>query len=169
MRSHSLRSQTVAAEVTRLKSPYKALSNLDQSLVTSAATILILAFGLCISAHAAQPGSASLRQRTLMDADWRFHRGEVTSSNEVLSASYDGEGSWERVQLPHDYQLDSKYEPPDPLPEPGGSGRVSDARRRGYLPVEVAWYRKHFSIPESDKGKILQLEFGGISATARSG
>ena len=115
-----------------------------------------MVFGFFTSLHAATP--ASLRQRTLMDADWRFHRGEVASSNEVLSTSYDGEGSWERVQLPHDYQLDGKYE----QPEVKNPGRFTDARRRGYLPVEVAWYRKHFSIPESDKGKILQLEFGGI-------
>ena len=116
-----------------------------------------MVFGFFPSSHAAQPGNASLRQRTLMDADWRFHRGEVTSSNQVLSATYDGEGSWERARLPHDYQLDGKYEP-----DPGSQGKVTEARRRGYLPVEAAWYRKHFSIPESDQGKILQLEFGGI-------
>jgi hypothetical protein len=68
------------------------------------------------------------------------------------------------VQLPHDYQLDGKYEP-----EPAGTGKTTDSRRRGYLPVEVGWYRKHFSIRETDYGKILQLELGVFSATARSG
>ena len=121
-----------------------------------------MVFGFATSSPAATFGSASLRQRILMDADWRFHRGEVASSNEVISAIYDGEGSWERVQLPHDYQLDSKYEPPEPPSDPARPGKVTDARRRGYLPTEVAWYRRHFSIPESDKRKILQLEFGGI-------
>jgi beta-galactosidase len=37
-----------------------------------------------------------------------------------------------------------------------------DVRSHGYLPLEVAWYRKHLFIPQSDQGKILQLEFGGI-------
>jgi beta-galactosidase len=114
-------------------------------------------FGSFHSWPAAKPASASLRQRTLLDADWKFHRGEVASSNEVIVTSYAGEASWEPVQLPHDYQLDGKYEP-----ETAGTGKTTDSRRRGYLPVEVGWYRKHFSIPESDKGKILQLEFGAI-------
>ena len=118
---------------------------------------MVFGFFLCASLHAANPGSESLRRRTLIDADWRFHRGDVTSSNEVIAIDFDGERTWERVQLPHDYQLDGKYEP-----DPPGTTRTTDSRRRGYLPVEVAWYRKHFSIPESDEGKILQLEFGGI-------
>src|ERR1051326_2034002 len=118
---------------------------------------MVFGFFLCASLHAANPGSESLRRRTLIDADWRFHRGDVTSSNEGIAIDFDGERTWERVQLPHDYQLDGKYEP-----DPPGTTRTTDSRRRGYLPVEVAWYRKHFSIPESDEGKILQLEFGGI-------
>ena len=35
-------------------------------------------------------------------------------------------------------------------------------RSHGYLPVQVAWYRKHFSIPQADQGKILHLEFDGV-------
>jgi beta-galactosidase len=118
--------------------------------------VTALGFFFCVSLHAA-PNSEGLRQRTLIDADWRFHRGEVTSSNEVIATSFEAEKSWERVQLPHDYQLDGKYEP-----DPQGTTKTTDSRRRGYLPVEVGWYRKHFFVPESDQGKILQLEFGGI-------
>jgi len=116
-----------------------------------------IVLGFSPSTRAAQPRGATLRQRTLIDADWRFHRGDVESSNQVIATSFDDERSWERVQLPHDYQLDGKYEP-----DPAGTTKTTDARRRGYLPVEVAWYRKHFLISESDQGKILQLEFGGI-------
>jgi beta-galactosidase len=123
------------------------------STITACVTVFVCF--CCASAQAA--AGSTLRQRTLLDADWRFHRGDVASSNEVISASFDREGTWERVQLPHDYQLDGKYEP-----DPPGTTRTTDSRRRGYLPVEVAWYRKHFFIPESDRGKILQLEFGGI-------
>src|SRR5689334_13734668 len=123
------------------------------SMIMACAIVL----GFSPSTRAAQPRGATLRQRTLIDADWRFHRGDVESSNQVIATSFDDERSWERVQLPHDYQLDGKYEP-----DPAGTTKTTDARRRGYLPVEVAWYRKHFLISESDQGKILQLEFGGI-------
>jgi beta-galactosidase len=112
--------------------------------------------GLAACAMARAPQSTPLRLRTLIDADWKFYRGDVSSTNEVISASYD-DGKWQRVQLPHDYQLDGDYEP-----ELGHPAKITDARRRGYLPVTVAWYRKHFFIPQSDQGKVLRLEFGGV-------
>jgi beta-galactosidase len=133
-----------------------------RSLTAILARAAVLSLFSGASLPAAEAESASLRQRTLLDADWRFHRGEVTSSNQVISTSYADEAAWERVQLPHDYQLDGKYER-----EPVRSEKVSDSRRRGYLPVEVAWYRKHFFIPKSDQGKILQLEFGGVFRDSR--
>src|ERR1043166_1608895 len=92
--------------------------------------------------------TSSLRHRTLIDADWRFYPGELASSNQVVASTYD-DMSWQQVQLPHDYGLDGKYDP-------------TNSRMRGYLPIDVAWYRKRFSIPKSDEGKSLQLEFGGI-------
>jgi beta-galactosidase len=95
--------------------------------------------------------SAKLRQRTLLDANWMFHRGDVSSSNEVISVNYN-DTQWQRVQVPHDYVLDGNYQ--------FSSNR--DDRNHGYLPREVAWYRKHFVIPSSDRDKILQLKFGGI-------
>jgi beta-galactosidase len=95
----------------------------------------------------AKPG---LRQRTLLDADWRFHQGEVLSSNEVVSANYD-DGQWQRVHLPHDYVLDSS-----------GHYSSTNDRSHGYLPVQMAWYRKPFFIPQADAGKALRLEFDGV-------
>src|SRR5262249_60184233 len=110
----------------------------------------LLVFGVSGAAKltAKDAESGSVRQRTLIDQDWRFYLGEVTSSNQVIAKSYD-DAQWQQVQLPHDYGLDGKYDP-------------TNLRQRGYLPVDVAWYRKHFSIRKSDEGKILQLEFGGI-------
>jgi beta-galactosidase len=98
----------------------------------------------------AMPGNATLRQRTLLDADWMFHPGDVLSRDQVIATSHD-DRQWQRVQVPHDYVLD-------------GAGNYSSTndRSHGYLPVQVAWYRKHFSIPQADQGKILHLEFDGV-------
>ena len=83
----------------------------------------------------------------LLDADWLFHRGDVSTSNEVLSASFD-DRQWQRIQLPHDYVLDGTYD------------RANDPKH-GYLPVVVGWYRKHLFISESARGRILRLDFDG--------
>jgi beta-galactosidase len=111
------------------------------------AGVAILGLSSC-SSWAVKTSGATLRQRTLLDADWKFHRGDVSSNDQPSTASYE-DGQWQRVDLPHDYVLDGRYS-------------TNNARNHGYLPFEVAWYRKHFFIPESDRGKVLQLEFGGV-------
>jgi beta-galactosidase len=75
----------------------------------------------------------------------------VASSNQVIATSCD-DRQWQRVHLPHDYVLDG-----------AGKGYSSaNDRSHGYLPVQMAWYRKHFVIPQSDEGKILRLQFDGV-------
>jgi beta-galactosidase len=98
-----------------------------------------------------QPAYSALPGRTLLDADWRFHRGDVSDSNEVISAQFD-DAAWQKVHLPHDYVLDGTY----------ANSTNGMVRSHGYLPYPVGWYRKDFFIPESDQGKILRLDFGGI-------
>ena len=90
----------------------------------------------------------TLRQCDLLDADWLFHRGDVTDSNAVAAAEFD-DSQWRPVHLPHDYGLDATYNP-------------TNTRSQGYLPFTVAWYRKHLSIPASDSGKVLRLDFDGV-------
>ena len=97
-----------------------------------------------------QFGAPGNRQ-TLIDADWLFHRGDVSSREQVVAAGYD-DSAWQTVQLPHDYVLDGKYAYSDD----------KDVRNHAYLPLEVAWYRKHLVIPASAQGKILRLDFDGI-------
>jgi beta-galactosidase len=119
-------------------------------LVGVAATGLSSCSSQAVEPDDTMPANAALRQRTLLDADWLFHPGDVPSSNEVVSTSCD-DRQWQSVHLPHDYVLD-------------GSGNYSSTndRNHGYLPVQMAWYRKHFIIPQSDEGKILRLEFDGV-------
>ncbi|MGA7873414.1 MAG: sugar-binding domain-containing protein, partial [Candidatus Binatus sp.] len=111
------------------------------------ACTMVIGLSSC-STWSVKTDGASLRQRTLLDADWMFHRGDVSSHEQASSTGYD-DRAWQDVQLPHDYVLDGSYS-------------STNEEKHGYLPLEVAWYRKHFFIPQSDADKILQLEFGGI-------
>ena len=95
-------------------------------------------------------GNAALRQQTLLDADWPFHRGDVVSSNEVISASYD-DRQWQRVHLPHDYVLDGAELQGPPMPE-------TTATCRSTWPGIAST----FSFPNPTQGKILQLDFDGV-------
>jgi beta-galactosidase len=88
----------------------------------------------------------TLRQRTLLDAGWYCVPFDVTATNQK-GGTYDG--PWMPVNLPDDYVLRGDYD------------RTNDAKH-GYLPVAVGFYRKAFIIPESDRGKILRLDFDGV-------
>lgn len=113
-----------------------ALTSAAATLITSCAT----------PQHAG--GAVALHQRTLLDADWFFHRGDVDDSNAVIAANFD-DHQWQPIHLPHDYILDGAYDP-------------TNARNHGYLAFMPAWYRKHLTIPALDQGKLLRLDFDGV-------
>jgi len=113
--------------------------------ILAGVTMMLLS---CSSLKASGETSNTLRARTLLDADWFFHRGDVDDSNAVVAANFD-ERQWQSVHLPHDYVLDETY-------------NQTNERSHGYLPFKVGWYRKHVAIPAADAGKVLRLDFDGV-------
>ena len=134
---------------------YDQSTRIFRGLGTILGSIAVIGLSSCSTAtvnHAEAPATAtSLRQQTLLDADWLFHRGDVSATNQAVSTSYD-DAQWQRIQLPHDYVPDGKYE----------FSEDKDKRNHAYLPLVVGWYRKHLFIPASDRDKILRLDFDGI-------
>jgi beta-galactosidase len=107
------------------------------------------------SAPSEAPTSATgtTRQRTLLDTNWQFHLGDLPQSEAIAPANDDSQ--WQQVDVPHDYVLDGKY---TDLPDSADK----QYRSHAYLPYRPAWYRKHFTIPASDAGKVLRLDFDGV-------
>jgi beta-galactosidase len=66
-----------------------------------------------------------------------------------LSKPEMSDASWRTVHLPHDYVLESAFTP------------QGDASHGSLIPTP-AWYRKTFTLPASDKGKALWLNFDGV-------
>jgi beta-galactosidase len=102
---------------------------------------------------------ATARKITLLDSDWRFHRGDLPgvllSTNQprfipavLLSSSYD-DSSWQWINVPHDYAVEGTFDP-------------KAENQHACLPVEPGWYRKTITIPASDEGRRLWLEFDGV-------
>ncbi len=92
-----------------------------------------------------------LRIETSLDADWRFHLGDVDSPDQVIAGDYD-DSQWQHINVPHDYVLGGTF----------SDSKNKDIRSHGYLTYKPAWYRKHFSVPASDAGKVLRLDFDGV-------
>ena len=55
---------------------------------------------------------------------------------------------WRTVHLPHDYVVEGKFDP------------TGDASHGSLIPTS-AWYRKTFTLPKSDAGKAIWIDFDG--------
>ena len=116
-------------------------------------TITVIAF----LAFAGQSGRAAVvptRERLSFNADWRFQKGEESSTNAEQRADFD-DHSWRQLNLPHDWGIEGPFN----QDYPGETGK---------LPWwGVAWYRKHFAVPAADKGRRYYLDIDGAMSHAQ--
>lgn len=121
-----------------------------------------------------------MRETVSLDRGWLFHRGEIeqkrpSSKGPIYSSAKTvrmrwgpaaveyadrpddyrpgiefGCDRWVPVDLPHDYVIEGPFD-------------SEENSALGYLRYENAWYRRHFSLPEEDRGKRITLYFEGVS------
>jgi beta-galactosidase len=89
----------------------------------------------------------SPRQRQLIGFDWKFKQSDADNAQNV---GYD-DSQWQSVNLPHDWSIFGPFD-----------RNAASGRGGGFLPTGIGWYRKILNIPDSDKGKQISLEFGGV-------
>lgn len=124
------------------------------------------------------------RERLLLDPQWRFCRGDFTFpaghtgwtkagnfSFGPMDPRFD-DGKWRVVSLPHDFIVEGDFI--NRLEVAGENHGIAGLAANqsmhafhGSLPPGVGWYRKCFSVPETDVGRRLVLEFDGIARHAR--
>lgn len=78
---------------------------------------------------------------------WTFHLGDIPGAEKV---GFD-DSKWRVLNVPHDWSIEQPYDPH----MPGGSSV-------GYLPGGIGWYRKNFTLPESDRGQEIAIDFDGV-------
>ena len=114
-----------------------------------AATLLLLS-----AAGAAAAASSEIKigadRRIRIDDNWRFFKGEADGAEQTAFS----DAAWRALDLPHDWAIegpfDRKFSPHD-----------------GGLPFfGVAWYRKHFTVPASAKGKYFSVQFDGAMSNS---
>jgi beta-galactosidase len=88
-------------------------------------------------------------QRTIADFDkgWHFHLGDVSDAQKPAFADAD----WRTLNLPHDWSIEGTFSKDNPASPEGGA-----------LPGGIGWYRKTFTVPAADKGKLLYIDFDGV-------
>ncbi len=100
-------------------------------------------------------GGAELKignsRRISLDDGWRFLKGDAAGAERP---AFD-DSAWRPVGLPHDWAIEGPF---DPKYNPHDGG----------LPFfGTGWYRKHFALPASAKGKYFSIEFDGAMSNAR--
>lgn len=130
---------------------------------------LLLVSGLVFPAVAQTP-----RERLDIDKGWRFAYGHADEAQSdfgyglrpffFAKAGY-GDGpanpdfsdvSWRKVDLPHDWAVEL------PFDQRGSANHGSKAIGHPFPENSVGWYRKTLTIPASDKGRRISLEFDGV-------
>jgi beta-galactosidase len=109
-----------------------------------AARTILLVFALPVATSGLR---AQEQHRILFDADWSFI---LDSTHNYAEPAVD-DGSWRKLSLPHDWSIEGRFDSSNPA----GTGGAA-------LPGGVGWYRKTFSIPDSDTGQIFFIDFDGV-------
>eukprot|EP01084_Bolivina_argentea_P271369 461727_1 len=66
-----------------------------------------------------------------------------------IKPNYD-DSSWAKKNVPHDFIVET------------GAFNPANDRSHGYLPKNISWYRKHFTLDSSFKGKRIWIDFDGV-------
>jgi beta-galactosidase len=128
----------------------------------------LLALLLC-TLFAGPACEAASRERLSLDQGWLFHRGDVASpklrghgdSYHNAKAGYApgaagtdfDDSDWRRLDLPHDWVVEGPFD-------------EKENASQGYRPRGIGWYRRYLRLPESDRGRHVELQFDAIATHA---
>ena len=79
--------------------------------------------------------------------EWKFNLGDIPDAKEP---SFD-DSKWRLLDLPHDWSIEGEFSEKNPATPSGGA-----------LPGGIGWYRRQFSISETDKNKSVFVDFDGV-------
>lgn len=107
----------------------------------------LLPLALLVAAVISACSEPEPRERTSFNEGWKF---SLAAGGEGWQGSFDDSG-WRLLDLPHDWSIEGEFSDTNPA-SPGG----------GALPGGIGWYRKTFRVSDSDKDKLIYIEFDGV-------
>ncbi len=105
---------------------------------------MVIVVGFCAFLPVGSPAQ-NTRVTEDFDANWLFSKGDFASA---MMPAFDDSG-WRALNVPHDWSIEG------PFGAEFGSGN-------GYAPGGIGWYRKHFQLDASQKGRMFAIEFDGV-------
>ena len=90
------------------------------------------------------------RNRINFDNDWRFYLEKQGETVDAKAPEFD-DSHWRQLNLPHDWSIELPFDEKSPAGTGGGA-----------LDGGLGWYRKTFTLPETDKNKLIFIDFDGV-------
>jgi beta-galactosidase len=87
------------------------------------------------------------------DASWLYHNGDATGADTTGFA----DSSWRPLNVPHDWAIEGTNPPANPF-----STSAATTGRGAWVASGIAWYRKHFTLPQTLSGDKVYIEFDGV-------
>lgn len=110
---------------------------------------LLVIFLSALMACRQTPSNSETARKADFDQNWLFHLGDVPAAKDP---SFQMDSSqWRKLNLPHDWSIEGEFSKDNPAGVGGGA-----------LPGGVGWYRKTFTIPQQDTGKLIFIDFDGV-------
>ena len=91
------------------------------------------------------------RHTASFDKGWKFYYADTTDTKDEYKNSRYNDAQWRSLNLPHDWTIEGSFSKDNPASPEGGA-----------LPGGIGWYRKTFTIPATDKGKGVFIDFDGV-------
>jgi len=114
----------------------------------------------------AAPAMADSRERLSLNSGWLFHLGDVTgppvkghgmSYGSAKTGGVPGapatdfdDSAWRKLDLPHDWVVEGPFD-------------KNQNASQGYRPRGIAWYRRYFQLPPTDRGRHIEIQFDAIA------
>lgn len=102
-------------------------------------------FSLLFFAGNDSDGQSAGRHTLNFNHDWLFFKGDAGDGQK---STLDDSG-WRLLDLPHDWSIEGPFS-------------KEYASATGYLPGGIGWYRKTFTVAESEKGRRVFIYFNGV-------
>lgn len=123
-----------------------------QAMPISAAAVETLSAGETVYGpeETIQATGSDLSGRNInFNSGWKFNLGDNSSASEPNF----NDSAWEEVMLPHDFSISQNF-------------TTSGEAESGFLPGGTGWYRKSFTVPASESGNTVILNFDGVYSNA---
>ena len=126
-------------------------SRTSRNILPALLPLIVGALIICAATAPLIAQHRPVRITNSFDRDWLFLKGDAPGAER---ADFD-DSDWRRLNVPHDWSIEG------PVDERNPSGQGG-----GFMPSGIGWYRKHFTVPDDLRDRLLFIEFDGVMANS---